>query len=416
MADNAADTSRVGWLDGLRGFAAMQVVLLHYALVFLPALGSQNPQFIHFGWELHVIGTPLTLLFDGTLAVYLFFIMSGVVLTYAFNGRHQAVPRIVIRRVIRLWLPMAATLLLTAILFSAFPSAHLTAFRILRMSWLGTSMPASVSAASIGHQIVFEGLLTGYRDQGFLPHWAAVALSLQPMDQARNPPLWTLHIEFVGSLLVLALVTLRASVGQATYRLICLVLFLCFLASPLALFIIGHWVAPRLGQVGKGMWRRALAVSCLILSILLCTRTIVLFPPELLSLLRSPPIGPSIEPRDFQIMLSAILLFVSLHQLPILRRVLETPAMRWFGKISFSLYLTHFPVLFTVTAAIYVVVAAYLPFSASLSIGGLAGMAVSLALAVLFERWIDRPAINLSRMVGAPRQHRVTPAPVIKAA
>ena len=393
----------------------MQVVLLHYALVFFPALGSQNPQFIHFRWELHGVDTPLTFLFDGTTAVYLFFIMSGVVLTHAFGNRHRAVPWLITRRVIRLGLPMAATLLLTAILFSAFPDMRLVAFKLLRVSWLGTSIP-TVSAASIGHQIAIEGLLTGYRDQGFLPHWAATILGLHSMAQARNPPLWTLHVEFVGSLLVLALVRLRASVSRATYLAICLILLLCFLASPLGLFIMGHWAAPRLGQAGKGVWQRALAVACLILGIVMSTRTIVVVPPVLLSLLRSPPIGPSIEPNDVQLMLGAVLLFAGLHQLPILRRALATPVMRWLGKISFSLYLTHFPVLFTVTAAIYVVIAAYLPFGASLAVGGLTGIAVSLAIAALFERWIDRPAIALSRMVGIPGSRLTVPAQASTAA
>jgi peptidoglycan/LPS O-acetylase OafA/YrhL len=37
------EAQRVAWLDGLRGIAAMQVVLLHYVSTFLPAVLSTYP-------------------------------------------------------------------------------------------------------------------------------------------------------------------------------------------------------------------------------------------------------------------------------------------------------------------------------------------------------------------------------------
>jgi len=221
-----------------------------------------------------------------------------------------------------------------------------------------------------------------------------------------------LHIEFVGSLLVMALVAARASVGRATYRGTCVVLAVCLVASPLCLFILGHLAAPYLQRAAGGAWRRTLAVSCLILGILLCTTTIISLPWHL----PPPPIGPATEPKNLPLMFGSVLVFASVAQLPILRRGLETPALRWFGKISFSLYLTHFPILFTVTAAVYAAEATYLPYGASLAVGIVAGIAVSLAVAALFERWIDRPAINLSRMIGRSRRRIVAPAPYVPVA
>ena len=42
---------RVGWLDGMRGIAAVQVVLLHYATAFLPGLGLHDRAMMHHRWE-----------------------------------------------------------------------------------------------------------------------------------------------------------------------------------------------------------------------------------------------------------------------------------------------------------------------------------------------------------------------------
>ena len=64
-------TGKVQYLEGLRGIAAMQVVLLHFVTGFLPDTAEH-------AWP------PLRVLFDGHTAVYVFFLISGTVLTPSF--------------------------------------------------------------------------------------------------------------------------------------------------------------------------------------------------------------------------------------------------------------------------------------------------------------------------------------------
>lgn len=61
---------RVCYLDGLRGFAALQVVALHYLTVFAP----------------------------GYMAVSLLSFMSGLVLTYSFEARTAGCGDLLTRR------------------------------------------------------------------------------------------------------------------------------------------------------------------------------------------------------------------------------------------------------------------------------------------------------------------------------
>src|SRR5437867_8608517 len=60
-------TGRIAELDGLRGIAALSVLLFHYTSKFGELYGHQNPPPLEFGY-------------GGTLGVQLFFMISGFVI------------------------------------------------------------------------------------------------------------------------------------------------------------------------------------------------------------------------------------------------------------------------------------------------------------------------------------------------
>ena len=90
----AMQSGKVQYLEGLRGIAAMQVVLLHFVTGFMPDTAEH-------AWP------PLPILFDGHTAVYVFFLISGAVLTPSF-GRPGAFAAKLLKRVVRLAIPVAA--------------------------------------------------------------------------------------------------------------------------------------------------------------------------------------------------------------------------------------------------------------------------------------------------------------------
>ena len=100
--------AKVQYLEGLRGIAAMQVVLLHFVTGFLPDTAEH-------AWP------PLRVLFDGHTAVYVFFLISGTVLTPSF-ARPGAFVGKMAKRVVRLGIPVAAAAAIaTALLAGCFP-------------------------------------------------------------------------------------------------------------------------------------------------------------------------------------------------------------------------------------------------------------------------------------------------------
>jgi hypothetical protein len=59
----------------------------------------------------------------------------------------------------------------------------------------------------------------------------------------------------------------------------------------------------------------------------------------------------------------------------------------------------HFPVLFTLVSALFLRLHTIMAYGAAVVLCTLIGGVVSVSLAVLFEAWIDSPAILLSRAI-----------------
>ena len=390
--------SRVTWLDGMRGMAAAQVVLLHYASAFLPSMAFVTA-LPHYRWELIVATTPLFFVLNGYAAVYLFFLLSGAALTYSFSRQPFSVVQLVLRRVIRLGLPMVAAILFGAILIWAWPTAHVEAADVTgSAAWLGAVSPRSPTTAMAVHQILLEGMVAGFRDTTLLPDWVAQRLGLDTLANAFDAPLWTLHIEFIGSLLVLGLVAVRALVPRWVHFAGSAALGAALSTSPLLMFVIGHLAAPALVRDIASRWWRLAGVVLLLGGIFLCSGQQFDLVGKLFLHLHS-PVGPTTDLFHFKAMLAEIFVFAGVAMLPGLQRLLALPAARRAGKLSFSLYLVHFPVLFTLVSALFLRLHTIMAYGAVVVLCTLIGGAVSVALAVLFEAWIDGPAILLSRAI-----------------
>ena len=99
----------------------------------------------------------------------------------------------------------------------------------------------------------------------------------------------------------------------------------------------------------------------------------------------------------FYYILGAVCLVQSVVSSAKAQQFLSQKWCRWFGKISFSLYLTHIPILYTLTSSLFVAFqgndyASYMAFGLSIP--------VMIGVAAMFEQWIDTPSLQLSATIG----------------
>jgi peptidoglycan/LPS O-acetylase OafA/YrhL len=188
---------RVAYLESIRGLAAVQVLLLHFISAFVPDLLASTPSSALSG-AIHL--SPLYFLYDGYSAVYIFFCLSGYVLTRSFERRIDRPILQILRRVVRLGLPAFAATALAAGLMLITGRANVEAGRLLNNAYFSQQWDANLSLLSVVRDGTINALFLGYSDK---PGIAFFAPWQQTIEQSFVAPLWTLSTEFYGSVVIL---------------------------------------------------------------------------------------------------------------------------------------------------------------------------------------------------------------------
>jgi peptidoglycan/LPS O-acetylase OafA/YrhL len=176
----AAPASRLAVLDGIRGWASLAVLLFH----MLPETNrGVLPELDH---------TLVYALFDGPLAVYVFFILSGEALSasYLRTRDTKIIRSLAARRYFRLTLPILMACLLVYAAMVTGVAVQGKAASVLRSDWLGGFLNFDASL------------------------WGVVRYALRdvyfdlPPGSHYIPLLWTMPVELLGSCVVFGMLLL----------------------------------------------------------------------------------------------------------------------------------------------------------------------------------------------------------------
>jgi peptidoglycan/LPS O-acetylase OafA/YrhL len=396
VSSHPVSPSRIAFLESIRGLAAVQVLLLHVFSAFWPDLVSDSAS--GDGWSIH--SSPLYVLYDGHAAVYIFFVLSGYVLSRSFESHLDRPLAQIAARAIRLGLPALAAVLVSAALLAIFGRPNIEAGAVSGSEWFASWRFTEMSALSVLRDGIVNALLLGY------PEFSSTALLSswqQPHDQAFVPPLWTLSIEFHGSLLVLSL-CLCARRARSLWWAAAILLTIFTIRNAYFCFVVGHLLAS---------WRRAerpaprspvLPIIAIALGVFLCLRAEASPFQWLRALCGESAFGllSGHSAGRQQKMFGAIFVLIGLIHLPWARAALSSPALVRLSRLSFPLYLVHWPVLMGPTAVIFLQLNDVIGLQPARFGAAAAGIGLSCAAALLFDP-IDRNALALSRRW---REHR----------
>lgn len=381
----AVSPDRLHALDSLRGLAALVVVFQHVYLMW-PQASVGTPLWVSF--------SPLRLLINGHGAVIVFFVLSGYVLSLPFlSGRKLSYPDFLVRRFFRIYAPYALAIVVAALAFviAAPPSG-------LGSAW-------------------FQGIWTG-ADATPLTLGQHLAMTGRRQDMWLNPITWSLVYELRISLILPLLLLLSRNLlagilaTVAAYVVSAYALLTTGAAHSLidserfgaTLWLTLHYapyfmlgiLAARHHEALSRLIRRCGApvtaglFACALL--LLCLPTEI-HNPKVLALL-----GMDGQAQVLKFIPEALLGIGAALLIILIRAVgvakspfnpLRWAPVEWLGKVSYSLYLLHFPIV----VLLFRNLLGEAPFA---MIAGLA-IACSLAAAALFYWAVEEPFMAIGR-------------------
>lgn len=356
--------------------AALTVIASHLVFTFYSYLWAFTPlpPDAYTAFERFLQTTPARALYDGGLAVYLFWVHSGFVLAYGFlrSGRQRDVLQsAAIRRYIRLTIPLAASIALAYVLLKSGAISKTQIHAAPPLAFLDRFYNFEPDALSALYQMFW----------GTYFYFDATT--------SYNTVLWTISVELLGSFLIYAHLALTAT-ARKRWLFYGVVLFL-FRDAPVGSMVTGMVLADVYWTFIR---EKTFPV---VLPIFLCAVGIYIgtFRSLEFALWRPLQFVFTTLSETQHKTVAATLIIVSLLTWPGAQKLLSGSIPQLLGKRSYALYLFHLPLLTGIAPWVYV----HGPGSHHLN----AATATGVYLAALFvvsavaSEYIDQPAIRLGK-------------------
>lgn len=318
-------SKRLYAIDGLRGWGALVVYLFH-----LSNMICHQGQYSLL--DDYFFRTPLQIIVDGTTAVYLFFILSGFSLSYKFfkgNGDREYLQEAAEFRYLRLLIPVFFTLFIPYFLvhFDLIPHGPF---------FLG----------AYNEKFSFVSMLKfTFFELPFMNGNPAINY---------NPVLWTIHVEFFASFVVFAFLALF---GKSTIRFI-VYLFLmqyfysftgiveyCFLFF-LGVLICDLYFLLQRSTTANVAFKKVIfnkrMQSILVIALLIFTYRHLVTHHHRFYFTKSN-------------YLFYMIFLITVLYAPVVNGFFSSKFSQFLGRISYSLYLTHYPIMCSLSCFSYII-------------------------------------------------------------
>jgi len=368
-------------LDSVRGLAAVTVILHHFFLIF-PAMILDTLNNSKYNLVNIVKYSPLHIFWAGHEAVIMFFLLSGFVLSLPFyNGSELKYSKYIVKRITRIYIPYLASVIIAVLCIVLFSRGNIFGLS----SWFNATWNKSID----WHLFVEHLFLINHFSNGQF-----------------NPVYWSLvhemRISLVFPLIMFFIIRWKWMYSLGVSFLISFIGFLVsykvnnttdYFATLqyILIFVVGALLAKHRIEIMNYFKSLAnkLKVTLIVFSIFLYTFG-----------WWGHILGPLYNAFsvDFAIMIGAAIFLIFSLTSGVISNFLKTRPVNYLGKISYSLYLYHCIVLFSLIHILY----------NSVNIGVILLFSIILTLLVssLAYYLIEIPSIKLGRFLTQNRSEK----------
>ena len=363
---SAKSTARISSLDGLRGICALTVVFFHWWLLQPSAWNFVSKKILppYTDLQYFLAGTPLNVFVAGSVSVSIFFVISGAVLALTFSeiDKEQFAP-FALKRFCRIYLPYFVVVV------------------------------ASFCAMMLLHPRRIEGLSSWFNTYAWSHRISPITflnyLLMTGHDTTLDPVVWSLDHELrISFLFPVMFIFLRRGGTVALGS----ILLASFGAGAALRAFHTNWIVAELLSSIQYLWLFAFGAALFLLRVHvkeICVRapmkTVALWLLALLLISISTRIDPLLgSGLSFCLSGIAAVLIVGLTLAPnwVSNKLFDSPPAIWLGKISYSLYLLHIPILLCIMHLFF----GKLPLFVLFAVGISATLAMSWGMAVTIDR------------------------------
>ena len=365
-------SGKINSAESIRGLACLAVVFSHLAMSFFPYLHHFDiNETTDIKWVNAIHHSPFGFLYSGDAAVFVFFVLSGFVLSYAIlkspDQFSYKIKSMMIKRYPRLMIPALTSCL---IIWSVFQFIHIDSQHV--GGWLQAFTAQNFSLK----QAFYEGTIGAFLFSDSNINWV----------------LWTMTIELMGSFALFFLLYLyhnkKTAFFIASLLIPCLAYYwrgqgFCFGISS---FIFGMYIYLYAKPI-KSMT----AVMMLLLGLYFAgahnTSSAYSWIHQILGE----------ATYDYCNFFAGVLIVYSILMNPVLSKALDHPILVWLGKLSFSIYLLHLLMLYLICIPLFNLFLSWqLNYSISVIISASGAILMTLLVANLYSRYVDQFAITAS--------------------
>lgn len=364
--------------ESLRGLACLAVVFSHVFLVFFPSFYGQDINKETFDVAYIIFNSPFSFFYSGMGAVFVFFVLSGYILTLSSYKSDSSLKNLrgsIVKRIPRLVIPALSSCILMWILvkipvnlkntsewFSVFPIFNVDNGSILDVLYSGT----------IG-TFIFGS--TKY-----------------------NEVLWTMRIELLGSLLIFTLCFLKEKIYKVIVSSIFIIASLLLKpeASILGIlaFLIGHLIYFVNFRLSKNSFYIMIITGLYLIGSKKNSISYAFFFE-----------GFGDNKGKFNallVFLGSIIIVFSILRNNLNNPFLDKKSLVYLGKLSFSIYLVHFPIIYIIgVPSLNFLLSMGVSYSLSGSISIIFTILFSIFIAKSFFVYIDSASIKLSKEINS---------------